>query len=78
MLWGDPKRATSLQGSDPLSTLLFQIASPAHIPWGDVRWQELLTGYDVWVHVEHDGESIISQACDMMAKHAFLSSNCKY
>jgi hypothetical protein len=81
-MWGDPERAASLQGSDLLATLLFQIASPAHIPWGDARWQEILTGYDVWVHAElaEDAEtsSIISQACKMMAKHAFVSSNRKF
>lgn len=43
-----------MQGNDPLATLLFQIASPAHIPWGDTRWQELLHGYAVWVHVTVD------------------------
>lgn len=76
-MWGDPKRATSLQGSDPLATLLFQVASPAHIPWGDARWQELLHGYDVWVHVEDLGMemTIVSQACESIAKHAYVSSN---
>jgi hypothetical protein len=42
-----------LQGNDRLATLLFQICSPAHIPWGDTRWQDLLHGYDVWVHLEY-------------------------
>ena len=74
------QRAASLQGSDPLATLLFQIASPAHIPWGDPRWQELLHGYDVWVHMEDsagetDSATILSKACDSMAKHAAVSSN---
>ncbi len=68
--------AASLQGNDPLATLLFQIASPAHIPWADTRWQELLHGYDVWVHMEDsDGTGILSQACQSMAKHAAVSSN---
>jgi hypothetical protein len=70
------QRAASLQGNDPLATLLFQIASPAHIPWGDTRWQELLHGYDVWVHMEDsDATGILSQACQSMAKHAAVSSN---
>ena len=79
-----------LEGKDPLATLLFQICSPAHIPWGDTRWQELLHGYDVWVHIEHDGggghqattdnnddshTSILDQACHSMAQHAATSSN---
>jgi hypothetical protein len=28
------------------------VTGPAHIPWQDPRWQELLHGYNVWVHVE--------------------------
>lgn len=80
-MWGDPERAASLEGGDPLATLLFQVSSPVHIPWGDTRWQELLTGYDVWIHAEaiegDESTSIITQACEMMAKHAFISSNRK-
>ena len=62
------------QGSDPLATLLFQISSPAHIPWGDQRWQEVLHGYDVWVHMDADNP-LIEQACQSTTKHAELSSN---
>ena len=62
------------QGNDQLATLLFQISSPAHIPWGDQRWQELLHGYDVWVHIE-DRNTLVDQACESMKKHAELSSN---
>lgn len=63
-----------------MATLLFQIASPAHIPWGDTRWQEILHGYDVWVHMEHSTEdahsfTIMNQACESMSKHAAVSSN---
>ena len=80
-MWGDPERAASLQGGDSLATLLFQVSSPVHIPWGDTRWQELLTGYDVWIHAEaienEQSTSIITQACEMMAKHAYVSSNRK-
>jgi hypothetical protein len=71
------KRAASLEVNDPLSVLLFQICSPAHIPWGDQRWHELLHGYDVWVHIENTGQEscIIHQACQSMARHAATSSN---
>lgn len=62
------------QGSDQLATLLFQISSPAHIPWGDQRWQEVLHGYDVWVHMD-DSNPLMKQACQSMAKHAEVSSN---
>ncbi|CAJ1945657.1 unnamed protein product [Cylindrotheca closterium] len=80
-MWGDLERAASLEVGDSLATLLFQVSSPVHIPWGDTRWQELLTGYDVWIHAESiegdESTSIITQACEMMAKHAFVSSNRK-
>ena len=70
------KRAACLQGNDPLASLLFQIASPAHIPWGDARWQELLHGYDVWVHMEASSEgTLFAGACQNMAKHSTTSSN---
>ncbi len=62
------------EGSDQLATLLFQISSPAHIPWGDQRWQEVLHGYDVWVHIDADNP-LMERACQSMAKHAELSSN---
>ncbi|VEU33614.1 unnamed protein product [Pseudo-nitzschia multistriata] len=75
MMWGDPERAASIEpGSDQLATLLFQISSPAHIPWGDQRWQEVLHGYDVWVHMD-DNNPLMDQACQSMAKHAETSSN---
>ena len=38
-MWGDAERALRLDDSDSLSMLLFQVASPAHIPWNDPRWQ---------------------------------------
>jgi hypothetical protein len=42
-----------LEPSDSLANVLFQITGPAHIPWQDDRWHEILHGYNVWVHVEH-------------------------
>jgi hypothetical protein len=62
------------QGNDHLATLLFQISSPAHVPWGDQRWQEVLHGYDVWVHMDASNP-LMEQACQSMTKHAELSSN---
>jgi Dyggve-Melchior-Clausen syndrome protein len=70
------QRASTLEGNDPLALLLYQVASPAHLPWNDTRWNELLHGYDVWVHLDEDGNNkIISAACQSMAKHAGTSSN---
>ena len=76
-MWGDPERAIRLDASDSLSMLLFQVASPAHVPWNDPRWQELIHGYDVWVHVEvrDDSEGVLHQAVQSMSKHASNSSN---
>lgn len=76
-MWGDPEEALRLDASDSLSMLLFQVASPAHIPWNDSRWQELLQGCNVWVHVElrDDSEGVLHQACESMIKHAANSSN---
>ena len=48
------KRAVRLDGSDSLVSLLFQVTGPAHIPWQDPVWQELLHGYNVWVHCSPD------------------------
>jgi Dyggve-Melchior-Clausen syndrome protein len=76
-MWGDPERAHLLDACDTLSMLLFQVASPAHIPWTDPRWSELLHGSDVWVHCEvrDDPDGVLRQACQSMAKHAANSSN---
>jgi hypothetical protein len=68
------QRAGCLTGNDSLAALLYQVCSPAHIPWGDERWQELLQGYDVWVHMD-DCHDLIQQSSKSMAKHAELSSN---
>ncbi|KAG7347045.1 Dyggve-Melchior-clausen syndrome domain containing protein [Nitzschia inconspicua] len=73
-MWGNPERAASLTGNDTLASLLYQVCSPAHIPWSDERWQELLHGYDVWVHME-DSHALMQQYAQSMAKHAEMSSN---
>lgn len=54
------QRAVKLDPCDSLATVLFQVTGPAHIPWQDPRWQELLHGYNVWVHVEVRGGSSTS------------------
>ena len=62
---------------DSLSPLLLQVSGPAHIPWNDPRWQELLLAYDVWVHLEHtrQEQDLVSMACRNMKRHAAQSSN---
>ena len=73
-MWGDPERAAHLDASDPLSMLLFQVASPLHVPYRDPRWQELLHGYDVWVHVElRDDSGVLYQAVRCNANVELLS-----
>ena len=52
------------------------MTGPAHIPWQDQRWQELLHGYNVWVHVEHrEGTGVLDRACQSLTQHAPRSSN---
>ena len=74
-----------------MASLLFQVTGPAHIPWQDPRWQELLHGYNVWVHVEvaqqeynneggggsgsGSGGLLLHQACRSLTLHAPQSSN---
>lgn len=69
--------AAQLEESDELVSLLLQVSGPAHVPLHDSRWQELLMGYDVWVHIEETRQpgDIVSAACTSMAKHAPHSSN---
>ena len=70
------QRAIRLDESDPYTTILFQVTGPAHIPWQDQRWQELLHGYDVWVHVEHHcAGMVLDRACQGIRQHAPQSSN---
>ena len=66
-----------MEESDELASLLLQVSGPAHIPLHDSRWQEILMGYDVWVHTEQTRQhgDIVSAACTSMAKHAPHSSN---
>lgn len=69
--------AAQLVESDELVSLLLQVSGPAHVHLHDSRWQELLMGYDVWVHIEETRQpgDIVSAACTSMAKHAPHSSN---
>ena len=58
--------------------VLLQITGAAHIPWQDPRWQELLHGYSVWVHLEllhEDDGSCLAQACNSLLSHAPRTSN---
>ena len=41
--------------SDTLATCLFQITGPAHIPYHDARWQQLLLHYEQLVHLHNLG-----------------------
>ena len=74
MIWGDPEKAATMEQGSDLATILFQISSPAHIPFLDQRWQEFLHGYGVWAHMD-DSNPLIEQACRSMTKHADMSSN---
>jgi hypothetical protein len=75
----------ALDAADPLTSLLFQVTGAAHIPWADPIWQELLHGYNVWVHVIYtatatagdndENSSVLSRACDLTVRFAARSSN---
>jgi Dyggve-Melchior-Clausen syndrome protein len=71
------QRASRFDETDDLAVLLLQVCGPSHIAFHDTRWQELLLGYEIWVHLEHTRQPnrTISIACESMAKNAALSSN---
>lgn len=77
LLYAPFQSAAQLEESDELASILLQVCGPAHINWHDPRWQELLMGYDIWVHVEQTRhpDDVVSMACASMAKHATNSSN---
>jgi hypothetical protein len=58
-----------LDASDSLAGVLLQVTGPAHIPWSDPRWQELLYGYDVWVHVDVDNVTSSSHSTSHASTH---------
>lgn len=49
------KGAFSLTPTDKLATCLFQITGPAHVPYHDSRWQQLLLHYEKLVHLHNLG-----------------------
>lgn len=73
---------TDDDSEDPLVSFLLQVTGPAHIPWSDPVWQELLHGYNVWVHVQHDessgsagGGGVLNRACALQIQYAPRTSN---
>mmetsp|Transcript_26809 Transcript_26809/g.53604 ORF Transcript_26809/g.53604 Transcript_26809/m.53604 type:complete len:978 (+) Transcript_26809:99-3032(+) len=78
-MWGDSEGAYSLTSSDDLSKCLYQTTGPAHIPYNDSRWQQLLLHYDRLVHLHsatlstHD--DVVGTACAQCAKYSATSSN---
>ncbi|KAL7543130.1 hypothetical protein ACHAXR_012428 [Thalassiosira sp. AJA248-18] len=78
--------AYSLKQSDPLATSLSQITGPAHIPYNDSRWQQILLHYEKLVHLHNLGltpplsstkeeEDVVASACRQCAKYSATSSN---
>ena len=59
-MWGDSEGAYALTSSDELSKCLYQISGPAHVPYNDSRWQQLLLHYDRLVHLQSAIGSLIS------------------
>jgi len=63
-----------MDDSDELASVLYQVTGPAHIPLIDPRWQELLHGFDVWVHIERSSP-VVCRACNSLVQHSHRSSN---
>lgn len=86
-MWGDAEGAYSIKESDSLSASLKQITGPAHIPYNDKRWSELLLHYEKLVHLhnlglaapsssaEEEGQDVVGNACRQCAKYSPISSN---
>jgi len=86
-MWGDAEGAYSFKQSDSLSISLFQITGPAHIPYNDSRWQQLLLHYEKLVHLHNLGltppssataaveEDVVGSICRQCAKYSKDSSN---
>jgi hypothetical protein len=47
------QRASRFDETDDLAVLLLQVCGPSHIAFHDTRWQELLLGYEIWVHLDN-------------------------
>ena len=67
-------QALQLSSSDAVGVLLLQVCGPAHIPWQDARWQELLHAYGLWAHVEPH-QPLMALATSQLVHNAPLSSN---
>ena len=78
-MWGDSEGAYSLTSSDDLSKCLYQTTGPAHIPYNDSRWQQLLLHYDRLVHLHSStlrtDDEVVGTACAQCAKYSATSSN---
>ena len=79
-MWGDSEGAYSLTSSDELSKCLYQTTGPAHIPYNDNRWQNLLLHYDQLVHLHSStlnisDDDVVGTACKQCAKYSATSSN---
>ena len=77
-MWGDSEGAYYLTSSDELSKCLYQVTGPAHIPYNDSRWQQLLLHYDRLVHLHSatlNKDDVVATVCVQCAKYSATSSN---
>ncbi|KAL7492809.1 hypothetical protein ACHAWT_001816 [Skeletonema menzelii] len=78
-MWGDSEGAYSLTSSDDLAKCLYQTTGPAHVPYNDSRWQQLLLHYDRLVHLHsatlNGRDDVVGTACAQCAKYSATSSN---
>jgi hypothetical protein len=74
---------TYLDDNDPIVSHLFQLSGPAHVPYTDPVWLELLHTYHVLVHVSIDHHpttttsrtSIMERVCQRMVQYSIHTSN---
>lgn len=66
--------ARSIDDRSDLVSLLFQTTGPSHIPRHDELFQNLLSHYNVWIHVDRDSEAM-ERGCQLTIAHAPRTSN---
>jgi hypothetical protein len=76
--------ARNIDERSDLVSLLFQTTGPSHIPRHDELYQDLLSHYNVWIHVAapgsnndppNDASQAMTRACQLTVQHAPRTSN---
>jgi Dyggve-Melchior-Clausen syndrome protein len=70
--------ARNIDERSDLVSLLFQTTGPSHIPRHDELYQDLLSHYNVWIHIADGVDSssqAVTRACQLTIQHAPRTSN---